>query len=65
MNQDPRNPFNWRMRTEPSIFARDQYFKPKQSKMSQEDRESQLINYKQFGVFSKAQPGKLENKHEG
>ena len=28
-NLDPRNPFNWRMRTEPSIFARDPHFRAK------------------------------------
>ncbi len=26
---DPNNPFNWRMRTEPSIFAQDPQFRPK------------------------------------
>lgn len=29
MNQDPKSPFNWRLRTEPSIFAKDPYFQPK------------------------------------
>ena len=29
MNQDPNNPFNWRLRTEPSIFAKDPYFRAK------------------------------------
>lgn len=29
MNKDPRNPFNWRLRTGPSIFATDPYFKAK------------------------------------
>jgi hypothetical protein len=29
MNIDPKNPFNWRMRTEPSIFAKDPAFRPK------------------------------------
>lgn len=31
MTHDPRSPFNWHMRTEPSIFARDPYFRPKGS----------------------------------
>lgn len=26
---DPNSPFNWRMRTEPSIFAKDPQFRPK------------------------------------
>ena len=26
---DPNSPFNWHMRTEPSIFAQDAYFRPK------------------------------------
>ena len=29
MNKPPNNPFNWRMRTEPSIFAKDHTFRPK------------------------------------
>ena len=29
MNKDPNNPFNWRMRTGPSIFAKDPYFRAK------------------------------------
>lgn len=29
MNKAPNNPFNWRLRTEPSIFAKDPYFRPK------------------------------------
>lgn len=29
MNRNPNNPFNWRERTEPSIFAKDPYFRPK------------------------------------
>lgn len=29
MTKDINSPFNWRMRTEPSIFAKDPYFRPK------------------------------------
>lgn len=58
------NPFNWRERREPSIFASDLYFRPKQTKLSQDEREKQLTDYKQFGVYSKAQPGKRDNKHD-
>lgn len=31
MNKDPKNPFNWRMRTEPSIFATDPHFRARAS----------------------------------
>ncbi|MGL4260900.1 MAG: hypothetical protein ACRCTX_04710 [Afipia sp.] len=31
MGKDINNPFNWRMRTAPSIFAEDPYFRPKGS----------------------------------
>jgi hypothetical protein len=29
MTLDPKSPFNWYLRTEPSIFAQDAYFRPK------------------------------------
>lgn len=29
MTDDPSNPFNWRLRTTPSIFAQDPYFRTK------------------------------------
>lgn len=29
MNKDPNNPFNWRLRTEPSIFYKDSNFRAK------------------------------------
>ena len=29
MNKDPNNPFNWRLRTEPSIFYKDITFRAK------------------------------------
>ncbi len=29
MNKDPNSPFNWYLRTKPSIFAEDPYFRPK------------------------------------
>lgn len=29
MTLDPKSPFNWYLRTEPSIFAKDPYFRPK------------------------------------
>lgn len=57
------SPFNWRERSEPSIFAKDLHFRPRQSKLTYDEREKQLTDYKQFGVYSKAQPGKRDNKH--
>lgn len=93
MNKDPNNPFNWRLRTEPSIFAKDIQFRAKgpegksgsqistefvenQRKQGLEpgsitglgkptkEKEERLLAYKQFGVYSKAQPSKKPNKHE-
>lgn len=88
MNQDPNNPFNWRLRTTPSIFATDPYFKTRSDGKTDSQRVSEiveakkingfapptvyglnkraqdLLSYKQFGVYSKAQPGKNKNKHE-
>lgn len=65
---DPNSPFNWRVRTEPSIFAKDVYFRPKQTTITQEQREQQLVDYKQFGAFSinkyVKQSKKQPNKHE-
>lgn len=66
---DPNSPFNWRMRTEPSIFAKDVAFRHKNSGISREEREQQLTDYKQFGAFSVnkyvKQSKKQPNKHEG
>lgn len=90
MTKDPNSPFNWRMRTEPSIFAQDPYFKPKSDGKTDSQRASdiveakkvngkappvvhglsrkqqtdKLLEYKQFGTYSRAQPGKQANKHE-
>lgn len=92
MNQDPNNPFNWRLRTTPSIFATDPLFRARKDgktvgevqtevldrkRLNGEavgymhgigkatlEKERRLLEYKQFGVYSKAQPGKRENKHE-
>lgn len=95
MCTDPRSPFNWRMRTEPSIFAKDVQFRAKgpegrsgsqimseyvERKRAQgeevgtihrlggrsasQQREKELLAYKQFGVYSKAVASKKPNKHE-
>ena len=56
------------MRTEPSIFAKDVNFRHKNTGISREEREQQLVDYKQFGAFSinkyVKQSKKQPNKHE-
>ena len=39
---DPNNPFNWRLRTEPSIFAKDLYFRTKSDGKSDSQRSSEV-----------------------
>ena len=88
-NLDPRSPFNWHLRTEPSIFAKDPAFRPRKDGLSvsqtqteqlnkrreggeavgtfhgiQSKKTQEMLAYKQFGVYSRAQPGKRNNKHE-
>ena len=87
------NPFKWRESREPSIFAKDPYFRaPSSGKTNSEaqteqvqrrraqgelpghihnlgkpskKREEQLLAYRQFGVYSKAQPSiRVRNRHE-
>lgn len=43
MNQDPNNPFNWRLRTGPSIFAQDPYFRPKADGKTDSQRASDTV----------------------
>lgn len=43
MNKDPRSPFNWRMRTEPSIFAKDPYFRAKADGQTDSQRASATV----------------------
>ena len=93
MSKDPNNPFNWRMRTEPSIFYKDPLFRAKgaegrsgsqimteyvEKKRAEgiepgsivglgkltKEKEERLLAYKQFGIYSRAQPTKKPNKHE-
>ena len=86
------SPFNWRENKEPTIFAKDPYFRPKSggkttsqlatesvdtrrangddpSKMyllgNHKKEEERMLAYRQFGVYSRAQPqSKKRNKHE-
>ena len=41
---DPNNPFNWRLRTEPSIFAKDIYFRTKSDGKSDSQRSSEVAS---------------------
>lgn len=64
MNNDPSNPFNWRMRTGPSIFAQDHTFRPKgDSGKSGGEIQSDIIARK---VAKGETPGTIKNlgKHK-
>lgn len=42
MTKDPRSPFNWRMHTEPSIFATDPAFKARKDGKTDSERASEI-----------------------
>lgn len=42
MIDDPNSPFNWRMRTEPSIFAKDVAFRPRSDGKTDSQRSSDV-----------------------
>lgn len=46
MSNDPHSPFNWRMRTEPSIFAKDVHFRPRKEGKSNGEVQSDVIERK-------------------
>ena len=46
MNKDPRSPFNWRMRTERSIFASDPQFCARKDGKSISEVQTELIERK-------------------
>jgi hypothetical protein len=58
MNNDPRNPFNWRMRTGPSIFAQDPSFTPRKDGKSNGEVQSAVIARK---VAEGKSPGTIHN----
>jgi hypothetical protein len=58
MTQDPTNPFNWRMRTEPSIFAKDVSFTPRKNGKSNSEVQSEVIAQK---VANGESPGSINN----
>lgn len=54
MSKDHNNPFNWRLRTGPSIFAQDAYFRPKADGKTDSQRASDVVEAKK--VNGKAPP---------
>ena len=66
-NCHPDSPFLWDHAPRPSIFANDQYFKPKKAQVYEHlTKEENLIAYKQFSIHSRAHPKikPSKNKHE-
>ena len=64
---NPESPFHWRLNPRPSIFANDQYFKPKGKQVYENlTKEENIIAYKQFSIHSRAHPKvkPSKNKHE-
>lgn len=50
MNNDPNNPFNWRLRTEPSIFYNDPMFRArKDGKSNAEVQSAAVARYRAEG----------------
>ncbi len=46
MNKDPNNPFNWRMRTEPSIFYNDPQFRARKEGKSNSELQTEVVERK-------------------
>jgi len=42
MSKDPRSPFNWWMRTEPSIFAQDPQFRARKDGKTDSERATEI-----------------------
>lgn len=63
----PDVPFHWKQNPRPSIFLQDPMFRAKGFTLDENlSREESLIAYKQFGIYSRAQPliKPSTNKHE-
>jgi len=63
----PDSPFLWDHAPRPSIFANDQYFRPKRAQTYDNlTKEENLIAYKQFSIHSRAHPKikPSKNNHE-
>ena len=66
-NCHPHSPFHWANNTRPSIFAKDNAFKPKTPQTyAHLSPEENLIAYKAFSIHTRAKPGVKPslNKHE-
>jgi len=48
MNNDINNPFNWRMRKEPSIFVKDIYFRARSDGKTDSQRSSEVTEAKKI-----------------
>ena len=63
----PASPFLWKQNPQPSMFVKDVYFRPKKAQVYENlTKEENVIAYKQFSVYSRANPGvkPTMNKHE-
>ena len=63
----PDSPFLWMNNPRPSIFVQDIYFRPKKTQVYENlTKEENVIAYKQFSVYCRANPGvkPTMNKHE-
>jgi len=63
----PESPFLWMNNSRPSIFVQDIYFRPKKTQVYENlTKEENVIAYKQFSIYSRANPGVKPtlNKHE-
>lgn len=80
-NCHPESPFLWRNNPRPSVFVKDTAFraagvivteygsfltKEAEQKKSKEAKEKEMIAYKQFGIYMRANPHikPSKNKHE-
>ena len=63
----PDSPFLWMNNPRPSIFVQDIYFRPKKTQVYENlTKEENVIAYKQFSIYSRANPTvkPTMNKHE-
>ena len=63
----PESPFLWKQNPRPSMFVQDIYFRPKKTQVYENlTKEENVIAYKQFSIYSRANPTvkPTMNKHE-
>lgn len=58
MSKDPNSPFNWRLRTGPSIFAQDHYFRPKADGKTDSQRATDTVEKRRVNGVD---PGTINN----